>query len=529
MVCKKEPATLALNIMDNMQQFLSVHEDFKLGVLPTEAAHLKTLDLSTYAKTDLSKGISLLKEIDVDAIKVLTTKIDMLEQLAVNISQVINLGNKVFLCGCGATGRLSLALETLVHFGMVPKEFGNQFISFMAGGDVALVKSVEKFEDYPVYGAKQLTSLGFASNDLLISSTEGGETPFVIGATEKACEISNIPAYFLYCNPDRYLIKHVKRSREVIENKAIKKINLFVGPMALSGSTRMQASTVLMLAIGLSIQKAFDNNFSIKKEIQNYIEFIENADFDFLTSFIEKEADIYKSDGFVHYHCDSFLGISVFTDTTERSPTFALPAFVNQLDKNKHHSLCYVAMRDTSDVLEAWEQLLGRKPRALDANEFPGLVGGDYLLGFDFSEHIFKTRKKELALQEMNYFEIYYKNQELQFKFKGLDYSLSLKGKNKLFIHIILKLLLNIHSTLIMGRLGRYQGNMMTWVKPSNNKLIDRAIRYILELLKRDAEVISYKDCVEYFFKELDKLKEGEAIVLKTIESIKKNSLGHKS
>ena len=36
-------------------------------------------------------------------------------------------------------------------------------------------------------------------------------------------------------------------------------------------------------------------------------------------------------------------------------------------------------------------------------------------------------------------------------------------GAPPLFQHLLLKQLLNIHSTLVMGRLGRYKGNLMTW------------------------------------------------------------------
>lgn len=53
----------------------------------------------------------------------------------------------------------------------------------MAGGDVALIKSVEDFEDHPEFAAQQMRDLGYTADDLLIASTEGGETPWVIGAT----------------------------------------------------------------------------------------------------------------------------------------------------------------------------------------------------------------------------------------------------------------------------------------------------------------------------------------------------------
>lgn len=42
------------------------------------------------------------------------------------------------------------------------------------------------------------------------------------------------------------------------------------------------------------------------------------------------------------------------------------------------------------------------------------------------------------------------------------------------------KVILNAHSTCIMGRLGRLVGNTMTNVSPSNLKLIGRATYLIL-------------------------------------------------
>lgn len=89
-----------------------------------------------------------------------------------------------------------------------------------------------------------MMELGFNENDLLIASTEGGETPWVIGATEKAAQICKRKPYFSYCNPDDILVKNVERSRKVIEDDKIIKINLTVGNMGITGSTRMQATTI---------------------------------------------------------------------------------------------------------------------------------------------------------------------------------------------------------------------------------------------------------------------------------------------
>ena len=113
----------------------------------------------------------------------------------------------------------------------------------MAGGDFALIKSVEGFEDFTEFGKKQIGDLGVSAKDVVFAITEGGETSFVIGTAWKGLEVG-AKVYFVYNNPDDILCQHVKRSREVIQEPRIEKINLTTGPMSITGSTRMQATTI---------------------------------------------------------------------------------------------------------------------------------------------------------------------------------------------------------------------------------------------------------------------------------------------
>jgi N-acetylmuramic acid 6-phosphate etherase len=62
--------------------------------------------------------------------------------------------------------------------------------------------------------------------------------------------------------------------------------------------------------------------------------------------------------------------------------------------------------------------------------------------------------------------------------------------------HILLKVILNNHSTLIMGRMGRYESNVMTFVKATNYKLIDRTARCIMLLHKG----IAYEDVIRKIY-----------------------------
>ena len=81
-------------------------------------------------------------------------------------------------------------------------------------------------------------------------------------------------------------------------------------------------------------------------------------------------------------------------------------------------------------------------------------------------------------------------------------------------------MILNIHSTLVMGRLRRYEGNVMTYVRASNNKLIDRAIRYIDLLLKHKKINIPYTDIAHILFEMIESTPPDQSIVLATVEEI---------
>src|SRR5690606_2027689 len=88
--------------------------------------------------------------------------------------------------------------------------------------------------------------------------------------------------------------------------------------------------------------------------------------------------------------------------------------------------------------------------------------------------------------------------------------------------HLYLKMLMNAHSTLVMGRIGRFESNVMTWVKPSNNKLIDRSIRYVEFLLRKEGiDQFTYQDLARELFAQIGGLASGESVVLKTVASLR--------
>lgn len=495
---------------DKTKAFLEISSQFRLGHLQTEWFLPKTDRLSQLVKTDVAAAHRLLQEIDNDALNLLQEKVHPLWGLAQEIISTLSAGHKVFMCGCGATGRLSLVLETLYR----QKFRGNdQVYSFMAGGDYALIKSVESFEDRTDYGERQLIELGFGENDLLIASTEGGETPFVIGAVQKASICSFRPPFFLYCNPDDLLMP-INRSREVISNPKIKKINLAVGPMAISGSTRMQASTVLMMGIGMCLLYQYSDFNTFQSFFEKKMNELKRIDYSRLSPLTILEANLYKNEKFLNYLADKFLGISILTDTTERSPTFSLKGFENRTDKETGRALSYLFLPQSLTSEDAWHELLQRSPRPVDWPELLGKINNHKIYGFDMSENGLKLRKRDILSED---FTITFSKNVI--RFECLNETAEFQtGDDILINHLIVKMLLNSHSTLVMGLLDRYEGNVMTWVRPSNNKLVDRAARYVIQILKKKNLSPSYADVVLKIFQEIETVNENEPVVLRVVD-----------
>lgn len=501
---------------ENAARFLAISPQFQLGELPTESRHPLTRDLSRLANENLPEAIAVLKKVELLALESISPRAQGIENLAHVMLETRNSGGRIFFCGCGATGRLSLSLEVLWREVHRESSDADQVISFIAGGDYALVRSIENFEDHPEYGARQLRDLGFREGDLLISTTEGGETPFVIGATEEATKISSRKPWFLFCNPAETLMR-VERSRRVIDNPSIEKISFHTGPMAIAGSTRLQASTVLMLSAGAAL-------FNAKSPLQLIEEFktsLMEADLVQLTALIELESSIYRN-GLRCTHATNDYAITVITDTTERSPTFSLAPFENSHDKNSLPSWTYLSVPSTKTANEAWYRILGRAPRPIDWPGFVHRFGPEILEGFDFSHQALGRRTASFGQQHV--IEIRRNKTEIEIVCESQAARLN-RPNHLLLEHLILKVAMNISSTLVMGRLGRFESNLMLYVKASNNKLIDRSIRFIRALISdKGRQAPSYEETCHALFEAVETLAPEEPAVLKTVELLIRRS-----
>jgi N-acetylmuramic acid 6-phosphate etherase len=387
-------------------EFLRISHQFKLGALVTESSHPVTARLSEVAQEDIAAALDLLFQVDADVVARYKdfAASGRAGRMAAAVLESLKLGGRLFFTGCGATGRLSILLVSIWRDfwqrrrasgrGQSPAaaDWENRAFSVMAGGDFALIKSVEGFEDFVAFGRQQLEDLGVSNRDVVFAITEGGETSFVIGTAWKGVE-AGARVYFVYNNPDSVLCEQVERSRRIIEEPRVEKLNLTTGPMAISGSTRMQATTiqlcVLLTVLEMVVRElvqaedagAPDSGAVPGRFLEQLAALhatLRSAPFRAqLARLVALEESVYCTGHRNTYFADQ-LGIDVLTDTTERSPTYCTPPFRKFDDPTAAESWSFLFVPE-ADTARAWERILKRRAQCVEwtAGRIRGLVGDD--------------------------------------------------------------------------------------------------------------------------------------------------------
>ena len=365
---------------ERSDDFLKIAGQFKLGALVTEQSHPVTANLSAVARKDIAGALDLLFQVDEDVLKTYRefAGSGRAESIAATVTAAVKAGGKIFFTGCGSTGRLSILLDSVWRdFWHTHRndEFENRTFSVMAGGDYALIKSVEGFEDFTAFGRKQIADLDVSAKDVVFAITEGGETSFVIGTAWEGVE-TGAKVYFVYNNPDDILCEHVERSREVIQDARIEKINL--SQTGLDGvSRRFDADAGDLDPVVRDADDFGDRGagpggderegfagaqfLKCRRLTEGYATLRSPELQAQLAKLVALEEKVYRSGFHNNYHANRF-GIDVLTDTTERSPTYCTPPFRKFDDVTATESWTYLFVpNDWTD--SAWKNILKRKPR----------------------------------------------------------------------------------------------------------------------------------------------------------------------
>lgn len=364
------------------KDFLKISSQFRLGMLITESSHPVTAELSEVAKEDISEALGLLFKADEDVVRKYREWVESgsAERIKEVLLESLKRGGRIFFTGCGSTGRLSIQLNSIWRGfwqkNTVAEDWESRTVSVMAGGDFALIKSVEGFEDYAEFGGKQIEDMGVSESDVVFAITEGGETSFVIGTAWKALE-TGAKVYFVYNNPDSVLRENVERSRQVIDEPRIEKINLTTGPMAITGSTRMQATTiqlcVMLTVLEMVVRELLgQDSAAVPQEFLAKLEEMHAALMskkvrNQLARLVDLEESVYRTNHKNNYFA-SHLGIDVLTDTTERSPTYCTPPFRKRDESEASESWAFLFL-PYEDTPDAWRHIVKRDLSAVEWSE----------------------------------------------------------------------------------------------------------------------------------------------------------------
>lgn len=361
------------------REFLAIADQFQLGGLLTEASHPITVSLSDVVRHDTGSGLALLFRADRDVLDRYREWVSegRSDGISARMAACLRRGGRLFFTGCGSTGRLSIQLDSIWRGywqSRLDHPLSSQMVertcSVMAGGDFALIKSVEGFEDFAEFGRRQILDRGVCADDMVFAITEGGETSFVIGTAWQALE-RGADTLFVYNNPDDVLVGTVRRSEEVILDPRIEKVNLTTGPMSISGSTRMQATSIqlcVMLTLMEMALVALTGDADPAGVPSRFLEGLEaimsslasDRCLGDLSALVDLEAETYRT-GHRNSYFAGCLGIDVLTDTTERSPTYCTPPFRRYDDASAAESWAYLFVPG-ADVDEAWRSVLHRDP-----------------------------------------------------------------------------------------------------------------------------------------------------------------------
>jgi N-acetylmuramic acid 6-phosphate etherase len=192
------------------------------------------------AAIDTLSSLEIVRLINAEDARVAQAIDQVLAQIARAVDTVVERlrrGGRLLYLGAGTSGRLGVldASEMPPTFGVSPELVQG----FIAGGDVALRRSIEGAEDDAGAGAEVVRGAGVTEADTVVGIAASGTTPWVLGALREA-QARGAATIGLTCNPDSPLAR--------IAGVPIVPV---VGPEVIAGSSRMKAGTAQKMVLNM--------------------------------------------------------------------------------------------------------------------------------------------------------------------------------------------------------------------------------------------------------------------------------------
>lgn len=531
---------LRLQARKDAEDFLENDQQYRMGYIEAEQPHPLTRRLSQTCESSMEEGIKLLLRVDAEMAgrAAQTLASPAYRAFADRVRSTLHAGGRVVFSGCGSSGRLSMGLERFWRSGVeklslrYPQAKEKLFEklecvgNIMTGGDYAVIRAVESFEDSTALGAEQARQWHLGPKDLLVGVTATGETTAILGTAVQALS-DGASVYLLICADPKPLIEKMERARAVYNHPNCKVLTLPCGPMALTGSTRMQSSTFEQLAGAATLEGALYDilaSAGVSCEFFGYSwygqqfldmtrQLMETPALSLLADAARREREVYEKGGLITIFADRFL-LDVLTDTTERSPTFMTPPFCSLDMTGQAQSWAFVK-NPCCDTQQAWTRCFLRRPRCISwtKEKYADLgltqrqiekipdISLEALERFSIGNapdanrenapdtHAFWVDAAAPPDSFREHAARYNSCSGLTIEKAGVAL---LDTATDMFEHLCVKLMLNALSTAVMAGMGRVSGNWMTNLSISNKKLVDRGARIVADLCG-----VSYERAVE--------------------------------
>lgn len=201
----------------------------------TEQRNPNSIDIDLKS---ISEIVGIFNQEDRNAADAVAAESDAIVSAIELIVEAFRQGGRLFYIGAGTSGRLGVldASECPPTFSTPPE----MVQGIIAGGDVALRRSIEGAEDKPERGAQTVKENSLTNKDVIIGIAASGRTPYVLGALKEAHAL-NAKTIFLSCVPTS------KEMKPYIDHF----ITPIVGPEIITGSTRLKAGTATKLVLNM--------------------------------------------------------------------------------------------------------------------------------------------------------------------------------------------------------------------------------------------------------------------------------------
>lgn len=202
--------------------------------MSTEAVDPRFIDLDAWP---LGKAMEAMWDGQLEAVTSLNAALPQITAATVASAIRLKTSGRLIYVGAGTSGRI--AVQDGAELGPTFSWPHDRVVFVMAGGNGALLKSVEGAEDDGADGAAQMDMVNVMRDDVVIGLTASGATPFTVAAIARAKTLGAL-TIGIANNPATPMLE-----------MADFPVLLNTGSEVLAGSTRMKAGTAQKAALNL--------------------------------------------------------------------------------------------------------------------------------------------------------------------------------------------------------------------------------------------------------------------------------------